>query len=101
MPRARITLLICLVLAPALGTAAGCGTVHVLSGGGGASRYARDVTNTTLLAFADRVYQYVELTIGADRIRGRTFDRNGRVVDEFAVRRYEGTANGLPGRCSG
>jgi hypothetical protein len=72
----------------------------VLSGGGGASRYARDITNTTLLATAQRVYEYVELTIGVDRIRGRTIDRGGQVVDEFSVRRYAGTAEGLPGRCS-
>jgi len=78
----------------------GCGPVHVLSGGGGASRYARDITNTMLLATAQRVYQYVELTVGADRIRGRTIDRDGQVVDEFGVRRYDGTAEGLPGRCS-
>ena len=79
----------------------GCGPVHVLSGGGGASRYARDITSTPLLATAQRVYQYVELTVGADRIRGRTIDRDGQVVDEFAVRRYDGTREGLPGRCSG
>jgi len=78
----------------------GCGPVHVLSGGGGASRYARDITNTVLLATAQRVYQYVELTIDADRIRGRTIDRGGQVVDEFTVRRYAGTAAGLPARCS-
>jgi len=78
----------------------GCGPVHVLSGGGGASRYARDITNTTLLATAQRVYQYVELTVGADRIRGRTIDRHGQVVDEFSVRRFDGAAEGLPGRCS-
>lgn len=78
----------------------GCGPVHVLSGGGGASRYARDITNTTLLATAQRVYQYVELVVGADRISGRTLDRGGQVVDEFSVRRYDGTAGDLPGRCS-
>jgi 3',5'-cyclic AMP phosphodiesterase CpdA len=79
----------------------GCGPVHVLSGGGGASRYARDITNTTLLATAQRVYQYVELTIDSDRIRGRTIDRDGQVVDEFTVRRYDGTTGPLPDRCSG
>jgi hypothetical protein len=79
----------------------GCGPVHVLSGGGGASRYARDITNTTLLATAQRVYQYVELVVGTDRIRGRTIDRGGQVVDEFTVARYDGTREGLPGRCSG
>jgi len=77
----------------------GCGPVHVLSGGGGASRYARDITNTTLLAWAGRVYEYVELTIGADRIGGRTIDRTGEAVDEFAVRRYDGTFRGLADRC--
>ena len=79
----------------------GCGTVHVLSGGGGASRYARDVTNTTLLANAARAYHYVELTIGTDRIGGRAIDRHGHVVDEFTVRRYDGVEGGLPDRCSG
>ena len=79
----------------------GCGPVHVLSGGGGASRYARDITATPLLATAQRVYEYVELTVGADRIRGRTIDRDGQVVDEFTVRRYDGTREGLPGPCSG
>jgi hypothetical protein len=78
----------------------GCGPVHVLSGGGGASRYARDITNTTLLATAQRVYQYVELIVGPDRIQGRVVDRGGQVVDEFSVRRYDGTSAGLPGRCS-
>jgi len=53
-----------------------------------------------LLATAQRVYQYVELTIDADRIRGRTIDRGGQVVDEFTVRRYAGRAAGLPARCS-
>jgi len=79
----------------------GCGPVHVLSGGGGGSRYARDITNTMLLATAKRVYEYVELTVGTDRIRGRTIDRDGQVVDDFTVRRYDGTQEGLPGRCSG
>ncbi|MBT8479094.1 MAG: metallophosphoesterase [Gemmatimonadetes bacterium] len=77
----------------------GCGPVHILSGGGGASRYARDITNTILLATAQRVYQYVELTVGTDRIRGRTIDRGGQVVDEFSVRQYDG-ANASPSqRC--
>jgi 3',5'-cyclic AMP phosphodiesterase CpdA len=79
----------------------GCGPVHVLSGGGGGSRYARDITSTKLLATAQRVYEYVELTVGTDRIRGRTIDRDGQVVDDFTVRRYDGTQEGLPGRCSG
>jgi hypothetical protein len=78
----------------------GCGPVHVLSGGGGASRYARDITNTSLLATAQRLYQYVELIVGPDRIQGRVVDRGGQVVDEFSVRRYDGTSAGLPGRCS-
>jgi len=78
----------------------GCGPVHVLTGGGGASRYARDITETPLVATAQRVYEYVDLDVTADRIRGRTLDRDGQVVDEFTVRRYAGTQTGLPGRCA-
>jgi hypothetical protein len=78
----------------------GCGPVHVLSGGGGASWYARDVTTSRLSAVARRVYEYVELTIAGDRIRGRTVGLDGQVVDEFTVRQYDGTSVGLPQRCS-
>lgn len=77
----------------------GCGPVHVLSGGGGASRYARDVQPSPFLAWGGRVYQYVELTVGADRIHGRTIDRAGEVVDEFTVRPFPGTIAGLPASC--
>lgn len=79
----------------------GCGPVHVVSGGGGSSRYARDITSTPLLAKAGRYYEFVELTIGSDRIRGRAIDGDGEVVDEFVVRRYDGTVGGLTDRCAG
>lgn len=78
---------------------AGCGTVHVVSGGGGASRYARDVDASPLLAFGDRVYHFVELRIDAERIRGTAIDRDGTVVDEFTVRPFAGTAAGGNARC--
>jgi len=79
----------------------GCGPVNVLSGGGGGSRYARDIMSSPLLAASARVYEYVELTITPDRIRGRAIDRQGQPVDEFEVRRYAGTEEGLPDRCAG
>ena len=78
----------------------GCGPVHVLSGGGGASRYARDITNSVLLATAQRAYQFVELVIGSDRIEGRAIGRDGAVLDEFTVVPYGGTVSGLADRCS-
>jgi 3',5'-cyclic AMP phosphodiesterase CpdA len=78
----------------------GCGPVHVLSGGGGASFYARDVTTSALSAKARRVYEYVELVITDDRVRGRAIDPDGQLVDEFTVHRYDGTSAGLPERCS-
>jgi hypothetical protein len=78
----------------------GCGPVHILSGGGGASRYARDVGDSSLGAYTRRVYQFVELSVGEDRIRGRTIDRYGEVIDEFTVRRFPGTDAGLPDRCT-
>jgi len=78
----------------------GCGPVHVLSGGGGASWYARDVTTSALSAKARRVYEYVELVITDDRIRGRTIGLEGQIVDEFTVRQYDGSSAGLAQRCS-
>jgi hypothetical protein len=46
------------------------------------------------------VYEYVELLIGSDRIRGRTIDEHGQAVDEFTVRPYDGVEAGLPDRCA-
>ena len=77
----------------------GCGPVHVLSGGGGASRYARDVQTSSLSAYVRRVYQFVELRIESDRITGQAIDRDGTVIDEFTVLRFAGTEAGTPERC--
>ncbi len=77
----------------------GCGPVHVLSGGGGGSLYARDVTTSPLAATTRRVYEFVELTISRNSIKGRTIGRQGELIDEFMVRRYTGTDTGLPDRC--
>lgn len=77
----------------------GCGPVHILSGGGGASRYARDVRASPLAAYVGRVFQFVDLRIEADRIRGRTFDRAGTVIDEFTVHPFGGTAEEARDRC--
>lgn len=78
----------------------GCGPVHVLSGGGGASSYARDVTTTPLAAYVGRVFEFVELRIGESNIEGRTIGREGQVIDEFTVQRYGGTETGLPDTCA-
>jgi hypothetical protein len=78
----------------------GCGPVHVLSGGGGASQYARDVQRSSLAAQVRRVYEFVELSIGSSVIRARTIDRAGIVIDEFTVRPFGGTHGGLPEGCA-
>jgi hypothetical protein len=62
--------------------------------------YARDVTTSLLAANARRVYEFVELTIGKNTIKGRTIGRQGEVIDEFTVRRYAGTETGLTDTCS-
>ena len=62
--------------------------------------YARDVTTSPLAATARRVYEFVELTISRNSIKGRTIGRRGELIDEFMVRRYTGTDTGLPDRCS-
>jgi len=61
--------------------------------------YARDVTTSPLAASARRVYEFVELSIGENSIKGRTIGRQGEVIDEFTVKRYAGTETGLPDHC--
>jgi hypothetical protein len=61
--------------------------------------YARDVTTSPLAAYAGRVYEFVELSIGENSIEGRTIGRQGDVIDEFTVKRYTGIETGLPDLC--
>ena len=77
----------------------GCGPVHLLSGGGGASRYARDVRPSPLLAFGQRVYQFVDLRIDSSRIQGRVIGRDGEVVEEFTVHPFASEAAASEARC--
>lgn len=77
----------------------GCGTVHVVSGGGGASLYARDVGSSSLTARARRAYHFVELRIGSSSIHARVIGRDGATLDQFELEPYLGTAAGLADRC--
>lgn len=78
---------------------AGCGPVYVLTGGGGGTRYARDLTSSPLLAFGRRAYEFVELRFEDERIRGRAVDREGETMDEFAVSPFAGAPAGPPEGC--
>jgi 3',5'-cyclic AMP phosphodiesterase CpdA len=69
----------------------GCGPVYVLTGGGGASNYARDVQKSSLLARASRRHHYVDLMIGDDRMRGEVLDMEAGLVDSFRVLPYAGS----------
>jgi hypothetical protein len=75
----------------------GCGPVYIVAGAGGASRYARGVGASSVTAVSSREYSYVDLTIEAGVIAGRTVKQDGSLLDEFHIQPF--TARGASG-CS-
>lgn len=63
----------------------GCGPVYVVTGGGGASRYARDVQGSSLVVRHSRAYHFVAVRITADGLAGEAIDDAGRIVDTFLI----------------
>ncbi len=70
----------------------GCGPVYIVAGAGGASRYARGVGASSVTAVSSREYSYVDLTIEAGVIAGRTVKQDGSLLDEFHIQPF--TARG-------
>ena len=68
----------------------GCGTVYVVQGAGGASRYARDVATSPLQAARSRDHSFTRLVVYPDRIEGRTLRADGSDVDAFTIRPWTG-----------
>jgi hypothetical protein len=68
----------------------GCGPVYVLTGGGGASPFARKIMPTRRAAMALLRYHIVRLTVTTDKIVGRAVDERGEEIDHFVVRPYDG-----------
>lgn len=69
--------------------APGCGPVHLVTGGGGASRYARSVAPDPATAAASRSHHYVTLTLWPGHGTGRAVDPDGRVFDRFRLVPHE------------
>jgi hypothetical protein len=69
----------------------GCGPVYVLTGGGGATFFARDFERSQYLAEGSRIYHYMRLVIGPDAIQVSAINEAGQAFDEFFVFAYEGT----------
>ena len=63
----------------------GCGSVYIIQGAGGASRYARDVGSSPVSAFASREFSFTELMFVGDRLYGRTIGVDGATQDEFTI----------------
>lgn len=71
---------------------AGCAPVYVITGGGGAKRFARDVRPDVHTARTSRDHHYLDLTVRARAIRGTAVRRDGSVLDRFEVTPYEPSA---------
>lgn len=67
----------------------GCGPVYFVTGGGGASRYARTVEGGGLTASASRDYHFLALSVGPDTVHGRAVGLGGQTIDEFRIPSYE------------
>lgn len=74
----------------------GCGPVYIVTGGGGASLFARGIRPAPLTARAARAHHFLELRIGDHLTVGRAVDVEGRALDAFRVRPYEGEGRAGP-----
>lgn len=79
----------------------GCGPVYLVTGGGGASLYARGITPPyTTAAVILRAHHFLELRFEEDAVAGEAVDDRGGTLDEFRVLPFEGVAGEPPPRCS-
>ena len=73
-----------------------CGPVYVVTGGGGASRYARAVKPDARVAEISRAHHYLALRVEPDGIEVRAVGVRGTAIDSFRVEAYEPET----GRCA-
>lgn len=69
----------------------GCGPTYILTGGGGATFFARSFTKSPFLAAGARTYHYVRLEIVGDAIKVSAIDDSNQTFDEFFAFEYDGT----------
>lgn len=69
--------------------APGCGPVYFVTGGGGASRFARYVDPGPLSARVSRSHHFLDLLFEAEGVTGRAVAPDGAAVDTFRIRSFE------------
>lgn len=74
----------------------GCGPVYLVTGGGGASRFARSVAPGPRTARVSRDYHFLDLRLGPGGGRGEAVGRRGDTLDRFRVAPYEPGRGGCP-----
>ncbi len=69
----------------------GCGPVYVVTGGGGASRYARSISDSPLSERSSRRHHFVKILVHREAIDVEAIDVEARSFDAFRVLPYLGT----------
>lgn len=67
---------------------AGCGPVYMVTGGGGASQFARAVDRSELTARTYLRHHFVRLVFTRAVILGEAIDTDGEAIDRFGVRAF-------------
>ncbi|MFW6192187.1 MAG: metallophosphoesterase [Gemmatimonadota bacterium] len=74
----------------------GCGPVYFVTGGGGATRFARSVTPGDPAARVSRDHHFLALTLTRDGGSGEAVGRDGEVLDRFRLEPYEPDGSACP-----
>lgn len=74
----------------------GCGPVHFVTGGGGATRFARSITPEGPAARVSRDHHFLALELGRDSGSGEAVGRGGRVMDRFELEPYDPGGGSCP-----
>lgn len=74
----------------------GCGPVYFVTGGGGATRFARAITPEGPAARVSRDHHFLALSLGVDGGSGEAVGRDGEAVDRFRLEPYDPTDESCP-----
>lgn len=74
----------------------GCGPVYFVTGGGGATRFARSITPEGPAVRVSRDHHFLALTLTRDGGSGEAVGRDGEVLDHFRLEPYEPDGSACP-----